>query len=200
MGVLQSSTSIINKTHKAREPGENCLSRVAETDLTGEVCLPQAEPGDGQEVGGGGGDGGWSQGVAPHLLPPAPGGSQEPLLAQLTVAAATTTVQEVLQVEIAGGDQVGGGGVESRELHHRIRVFLEFPAGHGGSESLSVLDAHDVVEEGVEGGGEIVETAGGVEEDLVDCAEHFQLLEVNIAQPLEVERSPGDKEEDHNRN
>ena len=138
--------------------------------------------------------------MAPHLPPPAPRGSQEPLLTQLTVAAATTTVQEVLQVEIAGGDQVCGGGVESRELHHRIRVFLEFPAGHGSSEGLPVLDAHDVVEEGVEGGGEIVETPGGVEEDLVDCSEHFQLLEVNITQPLEVERSPGDKEEDHNRN
>ena len=103
-------------------------------------------------------------------------------------------------MEVAGGDQVGGGGVESRELHHGVRVLLQVPAGHGGSESLPVLDAHDVVEERVEGGGEIVETAGGVEQDLVDCAEHFQLLEVNITQPLEMERSPGDKEEDHNRN
>ena len=119
---------------------------------------------------------------------------------QLTVAAASATVQQVLQVEVAGGDQVGGGGVERGKLHHGILVFLQIPAGHGGSESLPVLDAHDVVEERVEGGGEIVETAGGVEKDLVDCPEHFQLLEVNIAQPLEVERSPGDKEEDHNRN
>ena len=138
--------------------------------------------------------------MAPHLPPSTPRRRQEPLLAELTVAAATTTVQEVLQVEVAGGDQVGGGGVERGKLHHGILVFLQCPAGHGSSESLPVLDAHDVVEERVEGGGEIIETARGVEEDLVDCSEHFQLLEVNITQPLEMERSPGDKEENHDRN
>ena len=157
-------------------------------------------PGDRQEVVGVEGGGGGTQGVAPHLSPPAPRGRQQPLLAQLAVAAATTTVQQVLQVEVAGGDQVGGGGVEGRELHHRILLLLQSPAGHGGPESLPVLDAHHVVEERVKGGGEIVETAGGVEQDLVHCAEHLQLLEVNITQPLEMERSPGDEEQDHNRN
>ena len=82
----------------------------------------------------------------------------------------------------------------------RIRVFPQFSAGHDGLESLPIFAAHDVVEERVEGGGEVVEAAGGVEKDLVDCAEHFQLLEVNITQPLEMERSPGDKEENHHRN
>ena len=73
------------------------------------------------------------------------------------------------------------------------------PAGHGGSESLSVLDAHHVVEERVEGGGEVVEAARGVEQNLIDSPEHLQLLEVNVAQPLEVEGSPGDEEENDNR-
>ena len=82
----------------------------------------------------------------------------------------------------------------------RIRVIPQFSAGHDGLESLPIFAAHDVVEERVEGGGEIVETAGGVEQDLVHCAEHLQLLEVNITQPLEMERSPGDEEQDHNRN
>ena len=153
-------------------------------------------PGDRQEVVGVGGDGGGAQGVAPHLSPPAPRGRQQPLLAQLAVAAATTTVQQVLQVEVAGGDQVGGGGVEGRELHHRILLLLQSPAGHGGPESLPVLDAHHVVEERVEGGGEVIKTAGGVEKDLIDRPEHFHVLEVNVAEPLEVEGSPGDKEQD----
>ena len=64
----------------------------------------------------------------------------------------------------------------------------------------SVLGAHEVVEDGVEGGGEEVEAAGEVEEVLVDGSECEAVLEVDIAQPLDVKRSPRDEEENHHGN
>ena len=64
-------------------------------------------------------------------------------------------------------------------------------------ESLPVLGAHQVVERRVEGGGEEVEAAGEVEEVLVHRPEVLVLPEVDVAQALEVERCPGDKEEDN---
>ena len=63
-------------------------------------------------------------------------------------------------------------------------------------ESLAVLCAHEVVEDGVEGGGEEVEAAGEVEEVLVHSPEVLVLSEVHVTQSLEVERCPRDKEED----
>ena len=65
---------------------------------------------------------------------------------------------------------------------------------------LAVLDAHDVVEQRVEGGGEVVEAAGEVEEDLVDGSEHLEMFEVDVAEPLDVEGGPGHEEEDNNGN
>ena len=65
---------------------------------------------------------------------------------------------------------------------------------------LAVLDAHHVVEQRVEGGGEVVEAAGEVKEDLVDGAEHLEVLEVDVAEPLDVEGGPGHEEEDNNGN
>ena len=67
-------------------------------------------------------------------------------------------------------------------------------------ESISVLGAHEVVKDRVEGGGEEVEASGEVEEILVDSSVEWQVLEVDIAKTLEVERSPGDKEKNNHRN
>ena len=182
------SLIILNTQHSDNQPAEYPPSRVADAHLPGEVGLPL--PGDGQEVGGG------SEGGTASLLPL----PTRRLGAQITCTTAASAVQQILQMEVAGGDEVGGGGVEGGELEDGVEVIPASGAGDGGPEGLPVLDTHDVVEERVEGGGEIVETAGGVEQDLVHCAEHLQLLEVNITQPLEMERSPGDEEQDHNRN
>ena len=73
-------------------------------------------------------------------------------------------------------------------------------ADKGPRVSLAVLGAHQVVEDGVEGGGEEVEAAGEVEEVLVDRPEVLVLSEVHVTQPLEVKRRPGDKEENNHRN
>ena len=67
-------------------------------------------------------------------------------------------------------------------------------------EGISVLGAHEVVEDRVEGGGEEVEAAREVEEILIDGSVDGQVLEVDIAKALEVEGGPGDKEENNNRN
>ena len=64
-------------------------------------------------------------------------------------------------------------------------------------EGLAVLGAHEVVEDRVEGGGEEVEASGEVEEVLVHRPEVLVLSEVHVAQSLEVERCPRDKEENH---
>ena len=72
-------------------------------------------------------------------------------------------------------------------------------AEEGPVEGLAVLGAHEVVEDRVEGGGEEVEAAGEVEEVLVHSPEVLVLSEVHIAQALEVERCPGDKEENNHR-
>ena len=73
------------------------------------------------------------------------------------------------------------------------------PAEESPLESLAVLGAHQVVEDGVEGGGEEVEAAGEVEEVLVHSPEVLVLSEVHVTQSLEVERCPRDKEENHHR-
>ena len=67
-------------------------------------------------------------------------------------------------------------------------------------ESISILCAHEVVEDRVEGGGEEVEAAREVEEILIDSPVKIQVFEVDISKALEVERSPGNKEENDNRN
>ena len=58
-----------------------------------------------------------------------------------------------------------------------------------------VLEAEDGVEEGVESAGQVIKDTGEVEEILVDSSEELRSFEVDVAQPLEVERSPGYKEE-----
>ena len=70
-----------------------------------------------------------------------------------------------------------------------------------GPEGLPVLAAHQVVQDGVEGGGEEVEAAGDVHEVLVECAVPGQVVVVVVVvgQPLHVEGSPRDEEHDHHR-
>ena len=85
-------------------------------------------------------------------------------------------VNQVSEMDVAGSDQVGGGGVQGGEPQHGQLVLGVLGAGDGGSEGLPVLDAHHVVQEGVQGGGEIVETAREVEQNLVNCPKHFVVL------------------------
>ena len=181
------SLIILNTQHSDNQPAEYPPSRVADAHLPGEVGLPL--PGDGQEVGGG------SEGGTASLLPL----PTRRLGAQITCTTAPSAVQQILQMEVAGGDEVGGGGVEGGELEDGVEVIPASGAGDGGPEGLPVLDTHDVVEERVEGGGEVVEAARGVEENLIDSPEHIQVLEVHIAEALEVKWSPGHEEEDDHR-
>lgn len=65
------------------------------------------------------------------------------------------------------------------------------------SERLPVLDRHQVVEDGVNGGGDVVQDARDVHEILVNGAEDHRLLEVDVSESLGVERSPAEEEGDH---
>ena len=56
------------------------------------------------------------------------------------------------------------------------------------------LDTHEVVEDGVEGGREIVEEAREVHEILIDSPVDIAVGEVDISKPLDVKRSPRDEE------
>ena len=64
-------------------------------------------------------------------------------------------------------------------------------------ECMPVLDTHEVVEDGVEGGREIVEEAREVHDILIDSPVDIAVGEVDISKPLDVKRSPRD-EEGHN--
>ena len=98
------------------------------------------------------------------------------------------------------GEQVGGRGgqglrqpAQAAASRASIRMAQECSL-----ESFAVLGTHQVVEYRVERGGEEVEAAGEVEEVLVHSPEVLVLSEVHVAQSLEVERCPRDKEEnDH---
>ena len=70
-------------------------------------------------------------------------------------------------------------------------IISSFSAQHDCREGLAVLDAHDGVEEWVEGGGEEVDTTREVKQILVNRTIERILLEVDITQTLEVEWSPG---------
>ena len=95
-------------------------------------------------------------------------------------------------------EEVGGGGCEillEELISGTVTALL--PAEDGGHAGLAVLGAEEVVEHGVEGGGEVVAAPRQVEEVLVDQPEQGVQLEVHVAQPLHVERAPG-HEEQHN--
>ena len=67
-------------------------------------------------------------------------------------------------------------------------------------EGLPVLGTHQVVEDGVEGGGQEVEAAGQPEENLVDGSVQLVVLEVDISETLDVKRGPGDEEQNDDSN
>lgn len=100
-----------------------------------------------------------------------------------------------MQPQVAPTQQ-GGGGVDGQvPPQGPLRANTEDHC----LESMSVLSAHHIIEDGVEGGGKEVEAAREVEEYLVDAPVERQVLEVDITKALEVERGPGNKEENHNR-
>lgn len=66
-----------------------------------------------------------------------------------------------------------------------------------GAEGVAVVDWHDVVEDGVDGGREVVEAARHVVEPLVDNVEVSPLATVDVEQALGVERCPAQEECDH---
>ena len=109
--------------------------------------------------------------------------------------------RDMVRGRLLPGEQVGGRGsqglrqpAKAATSRASIRLAEESPL-----ESLAVLGTHEVVEDGVEGGGEEVEAAGEVEEVLVHSPEVLVLSEVHVTQSLEVERCPRDKEENHHR-
>ena len=70
---------------------------------------------------------------------------------------------------------------------------------HNSLESISILCTHHIVKNRIECRGEEIEASGEVEEYLIDGSVEGQVLEVDIAKSLEVERSPGNKEKNNNR-
>ena len=112
--LLQSSGSIIHNTrYFTTQPWKYSVPGVADADHPGEVGGPHL--GHRQEV-----DGGAERG-APSLLP-LPACWLQADVAGATGATAPSAVQQVLQVKVARGDQVGGGGVEGGELEDGVVV------------------------------------------------------------------------------
>ena len=71
-------------------------------------------------------------------------------------------------------------------------------AENKGGECMAVLDTHQVVEDGVEGGIEIVEEPREVHEILIDSPVDMVVPEVDIAKPLYMVWCPGDEEQGNN--
>ena len=67
-------------------------------------------------------------------------------------------------------------------------------------EGVPVLGTHEIVEDRIESGGKEVETAREIEEILIEHSPAVVILEIDVAQSLDVEWSPGDEEEDNNSN
>ena len=78
-----------------------------------------------------------------------------------------------------------------------VEVKSGFCATKSFLESLPIFDRHQIVQDGVDGGGDVVEDARDVHEILVDGPEDHGLLEVDIAEPLGVEWGPAQEEGDH---
>ena len=70
-------------------------------------------------------------------------------------------------------------------------------AEHKGGKCVAVLDTHQVVEDGVEGGVEIIEEAREIHEILVDSPVDMVVPEIDIAKPLDMVWGPGDEEQDN---
>ena len=98
--------------------------------------------------------------------------------------------------QIAAGEE--GGGVVARQIPPK-RLLWSYAADNS-LESISILCTHHIVQHRIKCGREEVEAAREIEEILIDSSVEGQVLEVDIAKTLEVEGSPGDKEENNNRN
>jgi len=118
---------------------------------------------------------------------------------EMTLSTVASTLQHVLEVKVAGGEEVGGGGVEGSELDNG-RIIRVVYTRNRGSESLSVLNTHHIVKKRIQRRRKIVEATGEVEENLVDGSEHLQVLEVDISKSLDVERRPRHEEKNNNGN
>lgn len=65
---------------------------------------------------------------------------------------------------------------------------------------MSVFEAHDIVENRVQGRVEVVKESRNMEEILVDCPEELAMLAVNIDKTLSMKRSPAEeKSQNHSR-
>lgn len=79
-----------------------------------------------------------------------------------------------------------------------LQVQGRLGATQGLLEGLAILDRHQVVQDGVNGGGDVVADARHVHEILVDGSEDVRVLEVDVAQALGVEWDPAEeKGNDH---
>ena len=65
---------------------------------------------------------------------------------------------------------------------------------------MSVLDTHEVVEDGVECGREVVEEPREVHEVLIDSPVDMTVPEVDIAKPLDVKGNPREEEQNNDSN
>ena len=65
--------------------------------------------------------------------------------------------------------------------------------------ALPVFQTHDIVEDGIDSGTEVVEEAGDVEEIFVDSTEQCGIFEVDKCEALGMERGPADEEGYNNR-
>lgn len=95
--------------------------------------------------------GGVAEAAAPDLTGPGPvSGAQEAGVGPQADAgpAVAPAVQQVLQVDVARGQQVGGRGVEHRgELEHRRPLISGHGARDGGAESLTRLSFLSMIRE-----------------------------------------------------
>ena len=62
------------------------------------------------------------------------------------------------------------------------------------SECVSVLERHQIVEDGVDGGGEVVEESGDVVKVFVDGSDDHGFFEVDVGETLGVEWGPAKEE------
>ena len=60
-------------------------------------------------------------------------------------------------------------------------------------EVLPVFEAHDIVENRVQGRVEVVKESGNMKEILVDCSKELAMLAVNINKTLSMKRCPAEE-------
>ena len=68
------------------------------------------------------------------------------------------------------------------------------------AKSLAISDRHDIVQDRIDGGRTVIETARDVVHYLVNLPEIRGILRIDVEQPLSVKRSPAHKESDDHGN